>query len=35
VIAARYGLSWERLAVLNGVEGPDYVIHAGDTLVLY
>ena len=32
-IAARYGLSWKRLAVLNDLADPD-LIYAGDTLVL-
>ena len=33
-IAARYGLSWQRLAGLNNVEDPD-LIYAGNTLMLY
>ena len=33
-IAARYGLSWPRLAAINGLTNPD-VIYAGDTLLLY
>jgi LysM repeat protein len=32
-IAARYGLSWQRLAVLNDLDDPD-LIYAGDTLIL-
>jgi len=33
-IAARYGLSWQRLAVSNGLRDPN-LIYAGDTLALY
>jgi hypothetical protein len=33
-IGARFGLDWRRLAALNGVTGPDYVIYAGDLLTL-
>lgn len=32
-IAARYGLSWQHLAVLNDLRDPD-LIYAGDTLIL-
>jgi LysM repeat protein len=34
LIAARYGLDWHRLAAINHIDGPDYVIYAGDTLLL-
>ena len=33
-IAARYGLSWKRLAALNDLADPN-LIYAGDTLALY
>ena len=34
VIADRFGLSWPRLAQLNRIPGPDYVIYPGQVLTL-